>query len=99
MFLIAENGIISNIIVANSDFAAKFGALPFYEGAKIGKVYDPPTLEKQVSVLETENRLLKAQVQALADRNESMEGFMEACVAEMLLDLETRTSLLEMGVK
>ena len=41
-YLIAENNTITNIIVADEAFAAKIGALPYYEGAEIGVVYSPP---------------------------------------------------------
>lgn len=41
-FLMIENGIISNVIVADSDFAAQVGALPYYDGASIGSPYSPP---------------------------------------------------------
>ena len=41
-YLIVENNVITNIIVCdNDDIAAKFGALPSYEGAAIGKPYQP----------------------------------------------------------
>ena len=34
---------IENIVVCASDeIAAQFGAVPSYEGARIGDVYDPP---------------------------------------------------------
>jgi hypothetical protein len=40
-YLIVENGMITNIIVADEAFAEKVGALPSYEGAAIGKPYQP----------------------------------------------------------
>ena len=41
-YCIVENGMITNIIVCeNDEIAAKFGALPSYEGAAIGKPYQP----------------------------------------------------------
>lgn len=45
-YLIVENNIITNIIVADEAFAASIGAKPYYTGAAIGKPYDPPTLDK-----------------------------------------------------
>lgn len=45
-YLMVENGVIDNIIVADEAFAAETGALPWYSGAEIGKAYDPPTLKK-----------------------------------------------------
>lgn len=42
-FLILTDGIISNIIVIDDNtFAADIGALPYYDGAEIGKTYAPP---------------------------------------------------------
>lgn len=41
-YLIIENGIITNIIVADEAFAIETGALPYYEGATIGQPYSPP---------------------------------------------------------
>lgn len=42
VYLIADNNIITNIIVSDEAFAAEIGALPFYDGAEIGKAYEPP---------------------------------------------------------
>ncbi len=44
--LIVENSIITNIIEADTEFAASIGALAWYDGASIGDTYDPPTLEE-----------------------------------------------------
>ena len=42
-YLIVKDGVIANIIVCESDeIAAKFGAIPSYEGASIGDPYSPP---------------------------------------------------------
>lgn len=42
-YLIIKNGVISNIIVCESDsIASKFNAVPSYEGASIGDPYSPP---------------------------------------------------------
>jgi hypothetical protein len=41
-YLIVENKIITNIIVADEVFAAEIGALPYYDGAIIGQPYNPP---------------------------------------------------------
>lgn len=45
-YLLVENDSTAHIIVADADFAATIGALPYYDGAEIGKPYDPPTLDK-----------------------------------------------------
>lgn len=52
-YLIVEDGIITNIIVAEKDYAEKMGFLPYYEGATMGEKYDPLTLEKLQKNLET----------------------------------------------
>lgn len=42
-YLIITDDIITNIIVCASDeVAAQFGAVPSYDGARIGDTYDPP---------------------------------------------------------
>lgn len=41
IYLIVENGIITNCIEADEAFATSVGALPSYEGAKIGDLYNP----------------------------------------------------------
>lgn len=42
-YLIITDNIITNIIVCASDeIAAQFGAVPSYDGARIGDPYEPP---------------------------------------------------------
>lgn len=42
-YCIISNNIITNIIICASDeIAAQFGAVPSYDGARIGDSYDPP---------------------------------------------------------
>ena len=61
-YLIITDNIITNIIVCTSDeTAAQFGAMPSYDGARIGDTYSPPepeppapTLDERVTSLETE---------------------------------------------
>lgn len=64
-YLIITDNIITNIIVCASDeAAAQLGAMPSYDGARIGDPYDPPpepepeppapTLDERVTALETE---------------------------------------------
>ena len=82
--IVNADGIIENIIVCESDeVAAQFGAVASYDGATIGKPYNPPppppTTEERVAALEAENKLLKEQVSAQADQAE----FYEDCIAEM----------------
>ena len=41
--ILSHKDTISNIIVCDDDeTAAQFGAVPSYEGARIGDTYDPP---------------------------------------------------------
>ena len=65
-YLIITDNIITNIIVCASDeIAAQFGAVPSYDGARIGDPYAPPpppepepteteVLRDQVAVLQAE---------------------------------------------
>lgn len=55
--ILNDENIIENMIVCADDVTAEeFGAVPSYEGAKIGDKYDPPppppTLEERVGNLE-----------------------------------------------
>lgn len=82
--IIDADGIIENIIVCESDeVAAQFGAVASYDGAAIGEAYSPPppppTTEERVTALESENAMLKAQVNAQSDQMD----FYEDCIAEM----------------
>ena len=85
--ILDSDNLITNIIVCEDDVtAAGFGAVPSYDGAAIGKAYDPPpvpdpapTTEDRVATLEAENKTLKAQVSA---QSEQMD-FYEECIAEM----------------
>ena len=60
-YLLVTDNIITNVIVsANDQTAADFGAVPWYEGARIGDAYNPPpepepepTLEERVEAMET----------------------------------------------
>lgn len=55
MYCIIKNGVIINIIVCESDeIAAEFGALPSYDGAKIGEKYNPPIPISQMDRLEAQ---------------------------------------------
>lgn len=40
-YLVVENGVITNIIVADEMFAESIGALPYYDGANAGDEYFP----------------------------------------------------------
>ena len=78
-YLFVVGSVIANIIVCESDAAAKeLGALPFYEGANIGDEYAPPdpveepTVEDRIAMLEAKNS-------ALTQSNQ----FLEECLVEM----------------
>lgn len=85
--IVNSENIIENIIVCEDEATAEaFGAVPSYDGAAIGKAYDPPPVpdpapntEDRVATLEAENKALKAQVSA---QSEQMD-FYEECIAEM----------------
>ena len=42
-FLVIEDNIITNIVVAEPDIAEELGFLPWYDGARIGAAYTPPS--------------------------------------------------------
>lgn len=61
-YLIVRDNTIVNILIADDAVAASIGALPYYDGAAIGRPYDPPespSLEKRVSMLENELSRIK----------------------------------------
>ncbi len=41
-YCLVENGLIVNIIVADESIAEFLGALPSYDGARMGGEYNPP---------------------------------------------------------
>lgn len=43
--IVNSENVIENIIVADSEFAESIGALPYYDGARIGETYSPPEPE------------------------------------------------------
>ena len=60
--ILSPENIIANIIVcADDETAASFGAVPSYDGAKIGGTYTPPEPEPEP----TETEVLQAQVAEL----------------------------------
>ena len=46
-FLVIEDNIITNIVVAEPDIAEELGFLPWYDGARIGAAYTPPSEAQQ----------------------------------------------------
>lgn len=85
-YLIITDNIITNIIVCASDeAAAQFGAMPSYDGAKIGDTYTPPepeppapTLDERVTALETE----KASQADVDDLNEALNMILTGYTGE-----------------
>ena len=62
-YLLITDGVITNIIVcADDQTAAQFGAVPWYEGAKIGDAYSPPPEPEPEP---TEIQVLQSQVAEL----------------------------------
>ena len=62
-YIIITDNIITNIIVCASDeVAAQFGAVPSYDGARIGDSYQPPP---EPAPEPTEVEVLQAQVAEL----------------------------------
>lgn len=64
--ILSEENMIENIIVCDSDeIAAQFGAVPSYDGARIGEPYDPPPAPEPEP---TEVEQLRAQVADLQNQ-------------------------------
>lgn len=62
-YLIITDNTITNIVVCDTDeIAEQFGAVPTYDGARIGDAYDPPPEPEPEP---TEVEVLQAQVAAL----------------------------------
>ena len=89
-YLIITDNIITNIIVCASDeAAAQFGAVPSYDGARIGDPYNPPpppapepTLDERVSALET----TKADQTDVDELNEALNMILTGYTGEEAAD-------------
>nr|DAI57502.1 MAG TPA: hypothetical protein [Caudoviricetes sp.] len=74
-YCIVEDGVIVNVIVAETDFAAEIGALPTYEGAAIGGAYTPPAPAPEPEPEPTQLDRIEAQVTYTAMMTDTlMEG-------------------------
>ena len=62
MYLIVEDGIITNIIQADEEFAGSIGALPYYDGARIGEAYQTPEPEAEPVPEATQLDRIEAQI-------------------------------------
>ena len=91
-YLLITDNIITNIIVCADDAtAASFGAVPSYDGARIGDPYDPPpppdpepTLDDRVSSLET----TKADQTDVDELNEALDMILTGYAGEEATDAE-----------
>lgn len=66
-YLIIEDNVISNIIVADEEFAQSINAKPYYKGANIGDTYDPPTLDKMQDQLDNANNTIADLTETIAN--------------------------------
>ena len=93
-YLLITDNTITNIIVCDDDqTAAQFGAVPWYEGARIGDAYSPPpppepdpTLDDRVSTLEA----TKADQTDVDELNEALDMILTGYTGEEAAD-ETGT--------
>lgn len=89
-YLIVSDNIITNIIVCASDeIASQFGAVPSYDGARIGDSYAPPpapdpepTLDDRVSTLEA----TKADQTDVDELNEALDMILTGYTGEEAAD-------------
>ena len=61
-YLIVKDNIITNVIVAEKNYAEKMGFLPYYEGATVGSAYNPLSAEPIIKALKAENIQLQTQI-------------------------------------
>ena len=89
-YLIVTDNLITNIIVCADDATvASFGAVPSYDGARIGDPYDPPpapdpepTLDERVSIMET----TKANQTDVDELNEALNMILTGYTGEEAAD-------------
>ena len=87
--LITDNTITNIIVCASDEIAAQFGAVPSYDGARIGDPYDPPpapdpepTIDQRVSTLET----TKADQTDVDELNEALNMILTGYTGEEAAD-------------
>ena len=75
--IVNDENIIENIIVSDNTFAEAIGALPAYEGAAIGEVYNPPapdpTWNEDVDAMLVDHELRLSMVELGLDPNNESE--------------------------
>ena len=79
-YCVVNEGIIANIVMLSGDLLPDSNMFPSYDSAKIGERYAPPD---RIEMLESENALLKAQLQAQTERSD----FIEDCISEMAMQV------------
>lgn len=80
-YCIVENGIITNIIVCDAEFAESIGALIGYDGAMIGDEYvaptpepDPPTWNEDVDAMLVDHELRLSMLELGVDTSDTTES-------------------------
>ena len=75
--IVNDENIIENIIVADKEFAESIGAKPSYDGASIGKAYNPPapkpTWNEDVDAMLVDHELRLSMVELGLDSNDESE--------------------------
>ena len=74
MYLIVEDGVIINIIQADEEFAGSIGALPYYDGARIGEAYQASELEAEPVPEATQLDRVEAQIAYTAMMTDTLLG-------------------------
>ena len=85
-YCIVQDGTIANMIIfENEEIAEEFGAVPSYEGARIGDSYDPPPAPPDPPTPPTVEELQRelAETRARVDAASRSTAMLEDCVAEM----------------
>lgn len=82
-YAIINDGVIVNIIICeDDDVALLMDGIPVDDSYGIGDIFQFPKSESErIGALESENALLKAQLQAQSERSD----FIEDCIAEMAM--------------
>lgn len=84
-YAIINDGVIANVIICEDDnLALLMGGIPVDDSYGIGDIFQFPKSESErIGALESENALLKAQLQAQTERSD----FIEDCIAEMAMQV------------
>lgn len=82
-YCIVENGIITNIIVCDAEFAESIGALIGYDSAKMGDEYvtptpeppepDPPTWDEDVDAMLVDHELRLSMLELGVDTSDTSD--------------------------